>query len=221
MRPSGFTDFLVSTTGSLTQIDVYHLTTWTDIGGGNNSAQFVLYVPACGKDYGDNPDTGAGTGVGNYKTLATDGGPSHIGVNGLFLGAAIDAEDGTLQNATANADDTDQSPDDEDAVASFPTLTIASDATYTVPVSVTNTTGSNAYLVGYIDFNKDGDFLDTGEQSATVTVNASGSQNVSFTTPVGMTAGNTYARFRLSQAQTEAQSSIGAWRPAVRWKIMR
>jgi hypothetical protein len=75
---------------------------------------------------------------------------------------------------------------------------------------VTNTTGSPAYLVGYIDFNRDGDFLDTGEKSSTVTVNASGSQNVSFTTPTGMTAGTTYARFRLSSTQSQAESSVGA-----------
>jgi hypothetical protein len=66
---------------------------------------------------------------------------------------------------------------------------IAAGKTYTVSVDVVNATGSNAYLVGYIDFNKDGDFLDTGEQSATVTAATSASYNVSFTTPAGMTDG--------------------------------
>jgi uncharacterized repeat protein (TIGR01451 family) len=122
----------------------------------------------------------------------------------------LDSEAGTLQNAAADADDTNGTPDDEDGVSSFPTLTTASGQIYTVSVSVTNTTGSPAYLVGYIDFNRDGDFLDAGEQSATITVNASGSQNVSFTTPTGMAAGTTYARFRLSSTSAEVTSSTGA-----------
>ena len=56
-------------------------------------------------DFGDAPDTGAGTGPGNYNTLAMDDGPSHTIVAGLRMGASVDMEDGTLQNAEANADD--------------------------------------------------------------------------------------------------------------------
>jgi hypothetical protein len=162
-------------------------------------------------DYGDAPDTGTGTGSGNYKTTSSDGGPNHIVFAGLSLGSVVaDSDSGALQNAAADADDTNGSPDDEDGVSSFPTLTTTSGATYTVSASVTNTTGSPAYLVGYIDFNRDGDFLDVGEQSATITVSASGSQSVSFTTPAGMTAGTTYARFRLSSTSAEVTSSTGA-----------
>ncbi len=64
-------------------------------------------------DFGDAPDTGVGTGSGNYNTLATDNGPSHTIVAGLFLGATVDGDDGTLQNATANADDVDGAPPDD------------------------------------------------------------------------------------------------------------
>jgi uncharacterized repeat protein (TIGR01451 family) len=163
-----------------------------------------------GVDYGDAPDTGSGTGTSNYQTTLSDGGPSHFIVSGLRLGTNIDSDSSLLQNAAANADDTTGTPADEDGIASFPTLNTSSGKTYTVPVTVTNTTGQAAYLVGYADFNKDGDFADAGEQSATVTVSASGSQNIVFTTPTGMTLGNTYARFRLSSTKTEVESSIGA-----------
>ena len=43
-------------------------------------------------DYGDAPDTGLGTGPGNYRTLAADGGPVHLLGSGLLLGATVDAE---------------------------------------------------------------------------------------------------------------------------------
>jgi len=118
-------------------------------------------------DYGDAPDTGSGTGAGNYQTLPSDGGPGHVIVPGLSLGSVVDADDGTLQNAAATADDTTGTPNDEDGVSSFPPLPTLSGLTYTVPVTVTNTTASAAYLVGYLDFNKDGDFLDTNEQAIT------------------------------------------------------
>lgn len=174
----------------------------------NSPATATVTVVAV--DYGDAPDTAAGTGAGNYETIAANGGPSHTIIPGLGIGTSVDNDSGSLQNATANADDSDQTPDDEDGIASFPALDTTSGATYTVAVNVTNTTGSPAYLVGYLDFNKDGDFLDTGEKSATVTVNASGSQNVTVTTPTGMTTGTTFARFRLSATQVQAESSLGA-----------
>lgn len=170
-------------------------------------------------DYGDAPDTGTGTGAGNYQTTASDGGAAQVKINTaglvLSLGSNIDTDDGTLQNAAANADDINGTPNDEDGVASFPALTTTANQTYTIPVTVQNNVPLvNAYLVGYIDFNKDGDFLDAGEKSATITVPTGSTNprtfNVTFTTPAGMTTGNTYARFRLGQVQATAESATGA-----------
>ena len=166
-------------------------------------------------DLGDAPDAGALTSTGDYQTRFADNGPRHLIVNNLALGTVIDSDSGTLQDAAATADDTNGTPDDEDAVASFPTLTPTSGATYTVSMSVTNSTVGTAYLVGYIDFNKDGDFLDSGEKSTTVVPVVTSatnprSFNVSFTTPIGMTTGTTYARFRISNTQIQAESSVGA-----------
>ena len=172
-------------------------------------------------DYGDAPDTNTGTGTGNYQTTASDGGAAQVVIDAvgqvLSLGSNIDTDDGNLQSPTADADDTTSttSIDDEDGVSSFPTLTTTANQTYTVPVSVRNNVPLlNAFLVGYIDFNKDGDFNDTGEKSATVTVPTDSSNprtlNVTFTTPTGVTAGNTYARFRLGSVQATAESATGA-----------
>src|SRR4051812_41994347 len=49
--------------------------------------------PLLAADFGDAPDLGAGTGIGNYKTLLADNGSSHTIVAGLQLGANIDGDD--------------------------------------------------------------------------------------------------------------------------------
>jgi hypothetical protein len=69
-------------------------------------------------DYGDAPDGGAGAGPGNYNTTASDNGPRHTIVPGLRIGAVVDGDSGSLQDATANADDVNAAlPDDEDGVS--------------------------------------------------------------------------------------------------------
>ena len=197
-------------------------------------------------DYGDAPDTGTGTSTGNYQTTESDGGPTHIIIDDpldllhLSLGDTVDGDAGDLQNPDANADDLDTQNvdllgtllsggatglDDEDGVASFPTLTADAGQTYTVPVTVRNNVPLlNAYLVGYIDFNQDGDFDDAGEKSATVTVasdllevtnnslslDTTGEARtfeVTFTVPAGVTPGNTYARFRLGSIREIVESA--------------
>ena len=162
-------------------------------------------------DYGDAPDTGTGTSKDNYKTTLSDGGASHEIVNGLRIGSTVDGDSGTQQNTGATADGTD-----EDGISSFPALDNRPGRTnYTVSVNVTNSTGSDAYLVGYIDFNQDGDFLDTGEKSTTTTVSTNATNPRSFNvvfseTPAGIVTGTTYARFRISSTQAQAETSVGA-----------
>src|SRR5690606_17316898 len=66
-------------------------------------------------DLGDLPDTGAGTGTGNFQTLLADGGAVHPIIAGLFMGSLVDAEEDGQPNATATGDDV-QTSDDEDGV---------------------------------------------------------------------------------------------------------
>ena len=57
-------------------------------------------------DFGDAPDVADGTGQGDYNTRSADSGPNHVIVAGLQLGCvAPDGDNGTLQNANADADD--------------------------------------------------------------------------------------------------------------------
>lgn len=165
-------------------------------------------------DYGDAPDTGAGTAQGNYNTLATDNGPRHAIVANLRLGVnAPDADPGTLQNAAATADDTSNtgSADDEDGVSTLPSVSTIS-TSVPLAVSVFNNTGATVNLACWIDFNRDGDFVDTGERAAT-TVSASAAQqnaNLTFTGFAAPTAGTSYLRCRLASAAGEVTNPTGA-----------
>jgi len=157
-------------------------------------------------DYGDLPDTGAGTGIGNYETLLTSNGPRHMLSNTLKLGATVDADDGTLQNAGATADDSSNtgSADDEDGV-NFTGVTLYQGQTASLPVTVTLTGGGTVKLNAFFDFNNNGSFADAGEAltELTVVVPGGGSTTVNLSVPVpaGATTGvNLGARFRISTA---------------------
>ncbi|MCO5183272.1 MAG: carboxypeptidase regulatory-like domain-containing protein [Anaerolineae bacterium] len=163
-------------------------------------------------DYGDAPDTGAGTGTGNYNTTAADNGPSHVITNDLYLGSvAGDNDSGTLQNAAASADDNDNT-DDEEAITVLPTIT--SDSTsVNLDVAYTNSSGSDATIACWIDFNRDGDFTDTGE-SASAVVTSSGTNPRTetlvfsgFSAPV---TGDSYIRCRIANASGEVATPTGA-----------
>src|SRR5204862_711830 len=54
--------------------------------GAANSGEVEDYqITIASRDFGDAPDTGTGTGTGNYQTTAADGGASHIIVANLRL----------------------------------------------------------------------------------------------------------------------------------------
>ena len=167
-------------------------------------------------DFGDAPDTGAGTGSFNYQTTLADNGPRHTTVAGLFLGNLVDDEGDATQNINATGDDVARanslSADDEDGVVNPQVdlqLTIGTQPTVTL--RATNTAGTNATLWGWIDYNTNGVF-DNATERAQVVV-GTGITNGTFTltfpvVPAG-SIGQTYARFRLS-TDPASQDSIGS-----------
>ncbi len=164
-------------------------------------------------DWGDAPDTDSGTGAGNYNTLATDNGPCHALVPELRMGTAIDADDGSLQNGAADADDLDRlASDDEDGLIDpAAELLISTGAQPPVNVLVTNTTGSVATLFGWIDYNGDGVFDNATERASTAVADGTVGGTVTLTfpeVPAG-SASTTYARFRLS-TDSAAQDPTGS-----------
>ena len=159
-------------------------------------------------DYGDAPDTGSGTGPGNYNTTAFDNGPSHrLGVPGApYLGACVDADSGLLQNVGATADDNGQhtlvlgtcaGTSDEDGVTFTGPFTPGSPATFNVTSG-----GAQCHLDAWVDWNQDGVFGNSpGEQIASNMIIPLGPPTpITVTVPANATPGTTYARFRCSSA---------------------
>jgi hypothetical protein len=173
-------------------------------------AVYMLFLRPMTADFGDAPDTGLGNGTANYSTTAADNGPSHIIVSGLQMGASVDGDTGALQNAAANADSADgMLPSDEDGLVNpVADLQLTVGTQPSVKVWVTNTTGANATLYGWIDYNRDGIFDNSTERAAVAVPNGTESEMVALsfpTVPRGHT-GTTYARFRLSTDPAAAQS---------------
>ena len=151
------------------------------------------FVPA---DWGDLPDGSAGLPIYNTDRSGSEG-PYHAITAGLGIGASIDAETNGQPGATASGDDASGPPDDEDGVT-LPSFYTGLPADVTVAVQ--NSTGRDATLYGFIDFNRDGDFADTGEQVTIAAPNGtSGNLTLTFTVPANASFSSPLgARFRLS-----------------------
>ena len=178
-------------------------------------------------DYGDALDASIFNTLIVPASSYANSGASHIINAAIRMGTtATDAEANGVDSVNADGDDiAGATPDDEDGVT-LPTL-LTSTTIYSVTVDVTNTTASPAYLVGWIDFNKNGTF-EVGEAqifdntsanstaidgSTTVPPNppgtittitpipsgANGLKTLTWTVPAGLLATDVlYARFRLT-----------------------
>jgi hypothetical protein len=95
------------------------------------------------------------------------GNPNHVIFQTLKLGTnTVDREDFPQPSYKADGDDAlGTTPDDEDGIAGNPTQVLIQDTStrFSQTVNVTNATGVTAILAGWIDFNRDGDFLDANE----------------------------------------------------------
>ncbi|SDZ85216.1 hypothetical protein SAMN05660964_00405 [Thiothrix caldifontis] len=129
------------------------------------------------------------------------GAPSHTVVAGIRLGAvAPDTEAVPQYSVNATGDDLNGT-DDEDGVT-FSSLIQGQNAT--IAVNVTQASANSGYLQGWIDWNGDGDFADSGEQVATNLQYGAGTTgiiNIPVTVPANATTNQTYARFRWSTTQ--------------------
>jgi uncharacterized repeat protein (TIGR01451 family) len=126
------------------------------------------------------------------------GNPTHTIVNGIRIGASVDADAGFLNSSNATGDDTNGT-DDEDGVT-IPSLTQGQSAS--ISVNVNQVTAGTGRLQGWIDWNGDGDFADTGEQIATnlqLAAGTTGTISVPIAVPANASA-STFARFRWSTA---------------------
>ncbi|WP_242269080.1 DUF6923 family protein [Bacillus cereus group sp. BfR-BA-01352] len=152
-------------------------------------------------DFGDAPDTSAGNGPDNYSTLLANNGPRHGLVNELVLGTKVTAETDAYQNPTATGDDISKGIQDDGLTVPLETLSVSA-TSYSLNVTVTNETGSNANLYGWVDFNENGIFQGNEAAPVQVVPSVSGTQIVTlnFTVPTGvtLTPGHTFVRLRLT-----------------------
>ncbi len=154
-------------------------------------------------DYGDAPDT-----YGTSNATANDGGAArHEIIPGLTLGAIVDDETDGVPGTEANGDETAGSPPDEDGY-DVPALTAGS--AVTLAVKAANTTGKDAKLVCWIDYNGDGEFATDGSESGSESGSVAVPNGTTSNTPLNVvmpqvpadvmtdTNGTSYARCRLS-----------------------
>ncbi len=145
-------------------------------------------------DFGDAPNS--------YGTSLPDGARHGI-VDGLSIGTAPDRDVDSIPSINADSDDQNQLVNDEDGV--LQTVPLSPGDTSNFEVTVTNTTGSTAYLQGFLDFNQDGDFDDDGEKFLSNRSINTGVTNVIYSVavpvPSSAVTGDTYLRFRLSKTR--------------------
>lgn len=139
------------------------------------------------QDFGDAPDS--------YGTTSASDGARHVvsdhdpnaGTAPVMLGGAVDVEADAQPDAAADGDN------DDGLAAPF---LIAQGATSSVTVSVTNTSGQEVTLAGWVDLDGDGQFQSS--ERVTVAVPAgSGTAEYTLDFPAGTVTVDTYARFRV------------------------
>lgn len=142
-------------------------------------------------DFGDAPD---GADEPNYATTLDHNGARHsISTTGPRLGDKIDADPADQQNADATADDIDDLGDDEDGIQ-FITPLIPGESTQIIAKA-----SMTARLDAWIDFNRDGDWQDAGEQIFDTLALEMGDNELEFAVPADALRAPTFARFRISR----------------------
>ncbi|CAD7698190.1 unnamed protein product, partial [Ostreobium quekettii] len=157
-------------------------------------------------DFGDAASAAQSGFAASYPVTLAQDGARHLDA-GPQLGANRDIESDGFQSVGADSDDNAGVPDDEDGIT-FASSTIlvstAGPTTGSVDVSLVNADPTSNRLDAWIDWNRDGDWNDAGEQIFTDfdLGTSDGVQSLNFAIPhdtgTNVEEGDTYARFRLS-----------------------
>lgn len=160
------------------------------------------------RDYGDAP--------ASYQTLIATNGASHLVfpcATGVHLGPYVDPDIDGQPTVNAQGDDRDDEfivngNDDEDGVSNFSFDPNVLDG-FGRPMGIKVLAGGlgdvalvsasvPGFLHAWIDYNRDGDFGDPGEQIASSLPVVAGVNQVHFNNPAGAATGLSYARFRFT-----------------------
>ena len=120
-----------------------------------------------------------------------------------YLGTTAPDKENQSQNTanggTDGTGDDSAGSDDEDGIANFPVLANGAQD-YSLNITVNNTSGSTARLVGWLDFNRNGVF-DTSEAATASVATGASNKTVALTwnsLPADTTPGSSYLRLRLT-----------------------
>lgn len=137
-------------------------------------------------DAGDLPNSYEGNGTTDYcsHNLTTANNTT------LYLGTILPtANNMNFKNVAPFADNNASNGDgvQEDGLPAIVTGVFIGNSSYSLTVNVTNTTGANANLYSWIDWNRDGDLLDPNESATTVVANGATTATINYATlPAGL-----------------------------------
>jgi len=180
------TTFNTGTVASYTPTVAGNVATFTGVALSNNDRFTIAFVATTGfRDYGDAPNY--------YHTLQANAGPYHsFSCSNLYLGtgASYWSADGVVPTATDANDNAFKTN------TYLPELQVGA-TSYSVTVPLVNAIGSDATLVGWVDFNHDSVFQASEAATANV-VNGATSATLTWSVSSINYVGMTWARFRIS-----------------------
>jgi VCBS repeat-containing protein len=190
-RSRGSETIFLTGASIVNDIDNIQILGITDIAGNflapnrsNQETQFTILLPGVKLDYSDAPDPA-------YSTVLNTNGARHVVLanDPLRLGNVITTETNGVPTADALGDGGD------DGVTFSGVFNQNSNA-----VMVTIEASESGLVDAWVDWNRDGDWNDPGEQYMNTVPVRPGLNTFSLVTPVGASIGNTFARFRISSA---------------------
>jgi len=175
-----------------------------ELTGQSMDLAFALYGGAPPEEYqvdwGDAPDR-------PYPTFSINGGAGHI-IGGPWLGGANDAPDGEPDGQpTLNADGDNLAGFNDENGVSIPSMTVGIASTIAYTVSGISSGGSAVFEM-WIDWNRNGSWGDSGEVYGPFAVPGNATYGFNTMPPLGISAGQYYARCRISTAGTGGPTGL-------------
>lgn len=169
---------------------------------------YIVDVEAAASyDFGDAPESVTAGFL--YPTTMANAGAYHSILQGFSLGQSVDGERDGQPTIDAKGDDNNPAGagSDEDGIIFSSSLgagqTVAVDVLVSLPATI-----KGAFVSAWVDFNRDGDWDDAGENVWAAQPVVAGLNPLSIAVPASVSVGDTYARFRLC---SHRDIGIGGW----------
>ena len=151
-----------------------------------------FYINKIIYDFGDAPDSSNGL-ITIYPTDSYSNGARHQIVENMYMGSGVDGDPDGQPHSRAEGDDLIDGNDDEDGV------TFTSDLYSGLPATIEVDVSAPGYLNAWLDFNRNGDWGDSGDQIFTDEYLTPVTNTLTFTvSPYAHIKDTTFARFRFS-----------------------